>query len=166
MSRIESLTLAVGVAFVALAMGLALHIERADAVSSNSDLRVAVACNPLTNSQMAKPGDTQLCRIRITNMSAYPITGITLSRPSVNTLTARYAYNSPTLDCDATGCEPFTVAPGQSVYVFEEMVFKAAQDGRGRTMATAEGTQVIERPGKKTIYDPVHSFGYENRSLP
>jgi hypothetical protein len=154
-------------ALAAIIIGFGFAQTQVDAgPSSNPDLRVAVACNPLTNSQAVVPGDTQLCRMKFANYSGYPIENITIARPSVNTLTDRYAYNSPTLDCDIAGCAPFTLAPGQIVYVFEEMEFKAAQDGRGRTKATATGTQVIVRPGKATIYDPVVSFGYENKSLP
>lgn len=136
------------------------------ATSSSPDLRVSVACSPLTNSQAVVPGDTQLCRMKFANYSAYPIANIVIARPSVNTLTNRYAYNSPSLSCDNTGCAPFTLAPGQIVYVFEEMVFNPAQDGRGRTMATADGVMEIVRAGKKTVYDPQHSYGFENSSLP
>ena len=167
MNRIMPQTVAIFAAVVALIVGFAFVQTKAEAgINSNPDLRVAVACSPLTSSQTALPGDSQLCRTRFTNMSAYPITGITFSRPSLNTLTDRYGYNSPMLDCDATGCEPFTLAPGQQAYVFEEMTFNAYEDGRGRTIATASGTQVIERLNKPTVYQAINSWGNEQSSLP
>lgn len=154
------------VAIVAIAGAIGTREVAQAAVNSNPDLRVAVACSPLTNSQTAVAGDPQLCRMKFTNYSAFPITDISISRPSVNTLVSRYAFNSPSLVCDNSGCAPFTLAPGETVYVSEEMVFNEFQDGRGRTKAFADGTQVIARPNKPTVYQAIHSWGYEQSSLP
>jgi hypothetical protein len=130
------------------------------------DLRVSVACSPLTSSQSAVPGDSQLCRTRIRNGGAYPITGIEVSRPTPNTITDRYSYGYIPLTCDLAGCDPFTLNPGQTAYIFEESTFNPYQDGRGKTKATATGTQVIERVGKPTLYITVTGSGTEQKSLP
>jgi len=110
-------------------------------VEAASDLRVAVGCSPLTSSQKAQPGDPQLCRIRVQNRGAVPITGITVSRPTPNTITDRYSYGYIPLTCDLAGCDPFTLNPGQTAYIFEESTFNPYQDGRGKTKATATGYQ-------------------------
>ncbi|MFA6135026.1 MAG: hypothetical protein WC869_13505 [Phycisphaerae bacterium] len=102
------------------------------------ELRTQVACSPLTSSQAAQPGDEQVCRIRVRNTSTEAITGITVDRPTPNTITNRYAYKS-TLACDLGGCAPFDLAPGKSLIIFEEATFNATQDGRGLTTATATG---------------------------
>ena len=105
-------------------------------------LSAAVACTPLTSSQSAQPGDAQTCRVRIRNTSDAPITGITYSRPTPNTLTSRTPMlASYGINCDLSGCDPFTLAPGASVIVWEYSTFNATQDGRGRTVVTATGTQ-------------------------
>ena len=85
------------VAIVAIAGAIGTREVAQAAVNSNPDLRVAVACSPLTNSQTVVAGDPQLCRMKFTNYSAFPITDISISRPSVNTLVSRYAFNSPSL---------------------------------------------------------------------
>ena len=109
--------------------------------SASGELRVAVACSPLTSSQLAQPGDSQLCRIRFQNRTAAPITDITFSRPTPNTVTARYGQGYVPVSCDLAGCLPFTLGVGQTAYVFEESTFNPYEDGRGLTTVTASGTQ-------------------------
>lgn len=131
----------VGLAAVAAILG-AFSLNSGPAnVEAATELRVAVACDPLTSSQAAQPGDPQLCRIRIRNQSSAPITGITVGRPTPNTITARYSTGYINLTCDLAGCDPFDLQPGQTAYIFEESTFNPYQDGRGKTVATATGTQ-------------------------
>ena len=104
-------------------------------------LSAAVACSPLTSSQSAQPGDAQTCRVRIRNTSDAPITGITYSRPTPNTLTSRTPMlASYGINCDLSGCDPFDLAPGASVIIKEYSTFNPYQDGRGKTTVTATGT--------------------------
>jgi hypothetical protein len=123
-------------------------------VEAASELRVNVACNPLTSSQSAQPGDSQLCRIRVRNTTTETITNITVDRPTPNTLTDRYQYVKyqkngtpynpvfgPLINCDLSGCDPFDLAPGETVLIFEESTFNPYLDGRGLTTATATGDQ-------------------------
>ncbi len=133
--------------------------------------------------ELVKDGTPQTCRVRIRNYDrdqydsqgnlvheAKPITGITFDRPTPNTLTERYQYvkyrsngtvynpmGGPLLDCDLSGCDPFDLAPGESVIIYENSTFNAYQDGRGLTTATATGT-----------YDGevVTASGTEQASLP
>ena len=139
MTKITPVT---GIAFAVLLALIALFAIMAPRpTEAASDLRVAVGCSPLTSSQKAQPGDPQLCRIRVQNRGAVPITGITVSRPTPNTITDRYSYGYIPLTCDLAGCDPFTLNPGQTAYIFEESTFNPYQDGRGKTKATATGYQ-------------------------
>ena len=159
-----------GIAALAAIIGsFAISGAGSTPVSAAGELRVQVACTPLTSSQ-AQPGDEQSCRVRIRNTSTATITGITYDRPTPNTLTARYQYvkllkngtpynpaRGPLISCDLAGCLPFDLAPGQTVIVFEESTFNPYQDGRGLTTATATGTQ---------DGSPVSASGTEQKSLP
>ena len=103
--------------------------------------RAEMACAPLTSSQSAQVGDSQRCRIRLRNNSDETITGITYSRPTPNTLTARFPLKaSYGITCTLAGCDPFTLAPGASVIIIETSTFNPTQDGRGKTTVTATGT--------------------------
>lgn len=134
--------------------------------SPSPDLRAEVACSPLTNSQLAQAGDSQLCRIRIRNFSAYPIENVTFSRPTPNTITARYSVGWKAVPCDLSGCESFTLGAYETVLINEESTFNPYQDGRGLTKVTAYGTQVVERVGKPTLYISLVASGTEQKSLP
>lgn len=153
-SRITPVTAGAALALAALIIGFAAFQPKAEA---SGEMRVAVACNPLTNSQKAQTGDSQLCRIRIRNYSSQPITNITVDRPTPNTITARYSYGYFQLNCDLSGCDPFTLQPGGTAYIFEESTFNPYQDGRGLTTATATGTQGGY---------PVTASGREQKSMP
>lgn len=146
-----------GIAAVAALIGSFAISSGGSPVSASGELRVAVACNPLTSSQLAQTGDSQLCRIRVQNRSSAPVENITVSRPTPNTITARYSYGYIAIPCDLAGCDPFTLNPGQTAYIFEESTFNPYQDGRGLTTATATGTQ--------NGY-PVSASGKEQKSLP
>lgn len=152
--------------FAAVAAILGAFSFNGGGATATSDLRAQMACSPLTSSQSVVPGDSQLCRIRIRNYGAYPIENITVSRPTPNTLTARYPYGYFPLTCDLAGCLPFTLNPGDTAYIFEESTFNPYQDGRGNTTVTASGTQVIERLNKPTLYIAVSASGTEQKSLP
>lgn len=123
------------------AIGIAVNGPIKAIAYYSSDLRVAVGCSPLTSSQAAQPGDPQLCRIRIRNHGSVPITGITHQRLTPNTITARYGYGYIPLTCNLSGCQFFTLNPGQTAYIFEEATFNATADGRGKTTTNVWGYQ-------------------------
>lgn len=163
MSRITPIT---GICFAGLIALIALFAFAQNAFAVEppipapppADFRAEMACSPLTSSQSAQPGDSQKCRIRLRNNSDAPITGITYSRPTPNTLTARYPLKaSYGISCDLSGCDPFDLAPGKSVIIIETATFNATQDGRGKTTVTATGTHNGA---------PVTASGTEQNSLP
>ena len=157
MSRFSRFSIAAFAALAAL-VGVLTFSAGNTKVEAYSDLRVAVACNPLTSSQLAKPGDTQLCRIKVSNYGTVPITDVTVSRPTPNTITARYGYRAwMGLNCDLDGCDPFTLPARTSYIIMEESTFNPYQDGRGNTTATATGLQAGY---------PVSATGTEQKSLP
>lgn len=100
-------------------------------------LRTDIACSPMTNAQayrdsagvlrLVTEGTPQKCRIRVRNYTAQPITGITVTHATKNTLV------------NTTYAGPFTLAPGGSLTIVENLTFNKSQDGRGKTTATATG---------------------------
>lgn len=130
---------------LAAVFGARLMVADAAPKSSPSDLRVSLACSPLTSSQSAKPGDPQTCRIRVQNYGATAITGITVSHPTSSTLVS------------TTYAGAFDLAPRSGIIFFEQLTFNATQDGRGKTTATATGTQAGEI---------LVAAGTEQKSLP
>lgn len=145
-------------AVAALGITTALAVTPPPPPPPAPDFSAAVACTPLTSSQSAQPGDAQSCRVRIRNNSDSPITGIMYERPTPNTLTGRVPLKaSYGLNCGLNGCDPFTLAPGASVIIWEYSTFNATQDGRGRTVVTATGT---------LDGDTVTASGIEQNTLP
>ena len=130
-NRIMPQTVAIFGAVVALIVGFAFAQTKAEAVpiSPPSDLRVSMACSPLTSSQSAQPGDPQTCRIKVVNYGNAPITGITVTHPTSSTLVS------------TTYAGPFDLNKYERVYITEQLTFNATQDGRGLTTAGATGTQ-------------------------
>lgn len=114
---------------IVVTLGLTAGSTSAVPISPPSDLRVSMACSPLTNSQSALPGDPQTCRIKVVNYGSAPITGITYAHPSSSTLVS------------TTYTGPFSLNKYERVYITEQLTFNATQDGRGLTTASATGAQ-------------------------
>lgn len=154
--RIMPQTIAIFGLLAALIVSFAVAQARdAGAVAPvpSPDLRVQVACSPLTSAQgfrdasgvwtVITDGTPQLCRTKIQNRGLVPITDITVSRPTTNTLVgisaAKYGVAIP---CTVeAGCESFDLSYGQYVIITENLTFNMTQDGRGLTTATAIGDQ-------------------------
>ena len=126
---IRILPVILALASVAVAMLALGNVAFGAPVSQPSDLRVSMACSPLTSSQSAQPGDPQTCRIKVANYGSAPITGITVTHPTANTLVS------------TTYTGPFDLTKYQAVYITEQLTFNATQDGRGKTTSGATGTQ-------------------------
>lgn len=157
MSRITPVT---GIAFGVLLALIALFAFTAPRTEAASDLRVALACSPLTSSQSAQPGDEQVCRTRVRNHGQTPITGITTSRWTPNNgVTISAKKFSQVLPCDQQTytCAPFDLAYGETVIITEVMQFDATSDNRGNTRVTATGTQAGY---------PISASATEQKSLP
>lgn len=157
MSKITPVT---AVAFAALLALIALFAFTAPRAEAASDLRVSLACSPLTSSQAAQPGDPQACRLRIRNFGSSPISDITFHHdtPNIGVSIAASKFGVA-IPCDQNTftCDAFTLTTGQTVMVTYQYTFDSTQDQRGLTTATAWGTQAGY---------PISTTATEQKSLP
>lgn len=178
MSRISPITAVSFGLLLALIAVFAFTTSRASAapISSPSDLRVALACSPLTTDQYAKDGDPQTCRTRISHYgTSYTRNGVVIqpadimnlqwSHPTPNNLVSISAVKSgpsgtvqlpcdqSSLTCDLGGA----LKKGERIIITEQLVFDRGQDGFPRTSATVTGVQNCVQ---------LTATALENRSLP
>lgn len=159
MSRITPVT---GIAFAVLLALVASFawLAPSEKAEAYSDLRIDVACNPLTSSQSAQVGDPQTCRIRLRNFGQAPISNVTYWHDTPNigvSVSAKRWGTSLPCDQNTFTCQIPTLNYGDTVIITANYTFDSTLDWRGPSKVYAWGTQAGY---------PISASATEQKSLP